>query len=162
LQLDRLRRRPLDLLLDPADDLLHRPQQAAGGPPRFEDLADEEGGGRLAVGPGHPDHLQLAARLAPEARRQRRHRRPGAGHHQLRRRHLELALDDQRRRPVGHRPRPELVAVDPLPRHAEEQRPGVDFATVVGKRRHLDGGVAEDPGGLNRAGKLVKPHLPAV
>ena len=32
LQVDRLRRGPLDLLLDPADHLLHRPQQPAGTP----------------------------------------------------------------------------------------------------------------------------------
>ena len=85
LQVDRLRRRPLDLLLDPADDLLHRAQQPARDPGRLEDLADQERRRRLAVGPGHPDDPQLRRRVAPEARRQRRHRRPRVGDHDLRR-----------------------------------------------------------------------------
>ena len=66
LQVDRLRRRPLDLLLDPADHLLHRPQQPALDPRRLEDLADQERRRRLAVGPGDPDHPQLRGRVALE------------------------------------------------------------------------------------------------
>ena len=68
-------------------------------PGRLEDLADQEGGRRLAVGAGHADHPQPRRRVALEARRQRRHRRPRVGDHDLRHRQLQLALDDQRRRP---------------------------------------------------------------
>ena len=64
LQVDRLRRGPLDLLLDPADHLLHGPQQAALDPRRLEHLPQQEGGGRLAVGPGDPGDPQLRRRVA--------------------------------------------------------------------------------------------------
>ncbi len=105
----------IDLLLDPADHLLDRPQQPAPDPGRLEDLAHEEGGRRLAVGPGDPDHPQLGRRVAPEARRQRRHRRPRVGDHDLRHLQLQLALDHQRRRPAATAAG-RIVAVDLLAR----------------------------------------------
>ncbi len=96
---------------------------------RLEDLAQQEGGRRLAVGPGDPDHPQLGRRVAPEARRQRRHRRP-----RVRRPPPAARPARARARPPAP-PRPastarggELVPVGLLARHAEEQRPRPDLA----------------------------------
>ena len=60
LQVDRLGRGPLDLLDHAADDLLHRAEQPASRAGRLEDLADQEGRRRLAVGAGDPDHVSSA------------------------------------------------------------------------------------------------------
>ena len=92
------------------------PSSPQRNPGRLEDLPDQEGGGRLPVRPGHPDHPQLRRRVAPEPSRQRRHRRPRVGDHHLRHRHLQLPLDDQRRRPSLDRPRPQTHAHRPSPR----------------------------------------------
>ena len=106
LEVDRLRGRALDLLLDRADHLLDGAQQARLDRRRLEHLAEQEGGRRLAVGAGDPRHPQLGRRVAVEARRDRRHRRPRVGDHDLRHPQLgQLALDDQRRG-AGVRPPP--------------------------------------------------------
>ena len=142
LQVDRLRRRPHDLLLDPADHLLHRPEQPALDAGRLEDLADQEGGGRLAVGPGDPDDPQLAPsdrpRTAPPAAPSppARRRPPPAA--------PRLAAPARPPAPPPRpRPRPaEVVPVDLLPGHAEEQRPGPDLAAVVGELSNPNRAVA--------------------
>ncbi len=46
----------------------------------LEDVADEEGGRRLAVGAGDADDAQLGSRVAVEAHRGVRHRRAGVAH----------------------------------------------------------------------------------
>ena len=163
LQVDRLRRRPHHLLLDPADDLLHRPQQAALRPGRLEDLAQEEGGRRLAVGAGDADHLQPRRRVALEARRQRRHRRPRVGDHDLRRADRQLALDHQRRRPRLDHVDGEVVAVDARAGDAEEERAGPRLAAVEGEVGDLGGAVADDPVDPGHCrDKLVQPHCAPI
>src|SRR5215218_8597441 len=52
LQVDRLRRRVLGRLLDATDDLPHGAEQPRLDARRREQVADEEGRRRLAVGPG--------------------------------------------------------------------------------------------------------------
>ena len=55
LEVDRLGRRALDLLLDPADDPLHGPEQAGLDARRASRTwRTQEGGGRLAVRAGDP------------------------------------------------------------------------------------------------------------
>ena len=108
-------------------------------PGRLEDLADQEGGRRLAVGAGDPDHPQLA-------RSGRRRTRAASGAIAARASatttcgtaELERALDDQRRRARLDRRARELVPVALLARHAEEQRPRPDLAAVVGELGDLD------------------------
>ena len=160
LQVDRLGRRPLDLLLDPADHLLDRAQQPALDAGRLEDLAEQEGGRRLAVGAGDPDDPQLRGRVALEARRQRRHRRPRVGDHDLRHRRARARA----RRPAPPpRPRPPAAANSCpsafSPAHAEEQRPRPDLAAVVGEGGDLDRRVADGPPRLERRrASCVQPH----
>ena len=74
LQIDGLRRRAQDLVLDPADHALHRAQQAGLAPVGFEQRPDEERRGGLAVGPGDADGRQARRRIPVEARGDRRHR----------------------------------------------------------------------------------------
>ena len=123
---------------------------------RLEHLAEQEGGRRLAVGAGDPGDPQLRGRVAVEARRDRRHRRPRVGDQHLRDLELgKLALDDQRRGSRLDRGGGELVPVGLLARDAEEERPRLDPAAVVGEPRDLDrAGVADDPLGLGRGGEL--------
>ena len=150
LQVDRLRRGPLDLLLHPADHLLHRPQQPALDPRRLEDLPDQEGSGRLPVRPGDPrppsapqsGRPRTAPPTAPSPPARRRTTTCGTAK-------LQLPLDDQADRPGLNRRGGELVPIDLLPGHAEEQRPGLDLAAVVGqssRRSPTASGIADDLG----------------
>ena len=83
------------------------PSSPQRSPGRLEDLADQEGGRRLAVGPGDPDDPQLGGRIAAEARRDRRHRRPRVGDQHLRRPRARARA----RRPAPRpRPRPRPAA----------------------------------------------------
>ena len=167
LQVDRLRRRPLDLLGPSSDDLLDRPEQSTAEPRRFEDRADEEGGGGLAVGTGDPDHAELGARIAEPAGRNRRHRPPRVGDDQLRYVEIELPLGDQRGGPRRDHVGSEVVAVGGVPDDAEEEGPGADLPAVEGDVADLGRSVPTgDPGGnvaRERPGKefgaeLVEPH----
>ena len=134
LQIDRLRRRPLDLLLDPADDLPHRPQQPALHPRRLQHLPNQEGSGRLPIRPGNPNDPQLRRRIPPKPSRQRRHSRPRIRDHNLSHSQIQLPLDHQRHRPSLNSRRSKLMPIDLLPRHAEEQRPGPNFPAVISER----------------------------
>ena len=62
-----------------------------------------------------------------------RHRRARVRDDELRHREVERALDDERDRAVRDRLRREIVAVGALARDAEEERPGVGGARVVGE-----------------------------
>ena len=142
LQVDRLRRRPLDLLLDPADHLLHRPQQPALDPRRLEDLPHQEGRRRLPIRPGDPDHPQLRRRIPIEPRRQRRHRRPRVRNDHLR--HLQLRAPARPPAPAPPPPPPpaRTHAHRPSPR---ARRRTASRAPLFGCRkpgRYLDGAVA--------------------
>ncbi len=130
LQVDRLRGGPLDRLRRPADDLLDRAEQAGADAGPLEDRADEKGGRRLPVRPGHADHAELGARIAEEPRRDRCHRRPRVGDDELRNGDVERALDDERHGAGLDDGGREVVAVGGAPGHAEEQRPGPDRAAV--------------------------------
>jgi hypothetical protein len=145
LQVDRLRGRPLDLLLDPADDLPHRAEHSALDPRRLENRANQERGGRLPVRPGDPDHPQLRARIGKESSRQRSHRSPCVGNHHLRHGQIQLPLNHQRHSPSLDSGRGELMPIDLLTRHAKKQRSGPNFSAVISKRLDLDGTVSHDP-----------------
>ncbi len=115
LQVDRLRSRPLDLLLHPADHLPHRPQQPALDPSRLEHLPDQERRGRLPVRPRDPHNPQLRRRIPPEPSRQRRHSRPRIGHNHLRHVQIQLPLDHKPHRPGLNGGRPQTHAHRPSP-----------------------------------------------
>ena len=164
LQVDRLRRRALDRLLDPADDPLHGSQQARLHADALEDVADQEGGRRLAVGAGDPGDPQLVGRVLVEADRGVRHRRPRVADHRLD--HVRLELEPRAR------PRPRLApawtasganscpsAVSPG--IAKNSVPGPGAPAVVGEARDLDPRV---PGDLDHVGageQLSKLHPPS-
>ena len=59
LEVDRLGRRPFDLLLHAPHDALDRAEQAALDPGRVEQVPDEERRGGLAVRPGDADDGEL-------------------------------------------------------------------------------------------------------
>ena len=133
LQVDRLRRRPLDLLLDPADDLLHRPQQPGLDPRGLEDVPDQEGGGRLAVGAGDPGDPQLRGRVAQKrAAIGAIAARASATRTWVTPRSRCRSTTSAAAAASTARAR-ELVPVRALPGNAEEQRAGLDRATVVGE-----------------------------
>ena len=67
---------------------------------------------------------QLRGRVAPEAHRDRRHRRARVGDPHLGHRQVEASLDDQRRGAALDRRGGEVVAVRALPADAEEEVPG--------------------------------------
>ena len=92
LEVDRLGRRPLHLLLRAADDPLDRSEQP-GLPPRpLQQVAYEEGGRRLAVRAGDAHHVELGGGIAVEARRRGTHRGPHVVHHELGHPELQPAL----------------------------------------------------------------------
>ena len=99
LQLDRLRRRALDLLVHTAHDPLDGAQQPGLDALALEDVADQEGGRGLAVGAGDPGDAQLGGGIAVEADRGVRHRRAGIADLDLDhvRVELERTLDDDGR-----------------------------------------------------------------
>ena len=68
LEIDRLGRRPLDLLLHAADHLLHGPEEPGPDPLGLEHVPDQEGGRRLAVGAGDPGDPQARAVGSPQKR----------------------------------------------------------------------------------------------
>jgi hypothetical protein len=126
LEVDRLRRRALDLLLHASHHALHGSEQpglAAGG---LEQVADEEGRGGLAVRPCDAHHVQLGRRVVIKARGGGPHRGADVVHHHVRHAQLERALRDERRGPPLHRIRSEIMAVRAEARHAKKERPRGD------------------------------------
>ncbi len=137
LQLDRLRGRAGHRTLLTADHRLDRAQQSAPAGTRFQQRPHQVCSSRLAVGPRHPHHRQLACRLAVEARRHRRHRRTRRLHQHLRHAHAQPPLHHQRRRARPHRLHREVVAVSAKAAHAEEQIPRPHHAAVIGQAGDL-------------------------
>ena len=158
LQVDRLRRRALDLLLDPADNLPHGPQQPAPDARRLEDLPHKERRRRLPVGPRHPDDPQLLAGRPEEPSRHRRHRRPRVRYHDLRHTQIKLFLNHKSHRPPLNGALGKHMPIDLLPRHTEEQAPRLDPAAVVSKSLHIDGGVPNDPRPFNLRDQRCQSH----
>ena len=108
-------------------------------PGRLEDLADQEGGRRLAVGAGDPDDPQLRAsdrrRSAPRPAPSppaRRRPRPAARRASSSRSTTSAAAPASTT--CGANSCPSAL----LPGHAEEQRPGPRLAAVVGEIGDLD------------------------
>ena len=66
LQVDRLRRRPLDLVLDAADHALDGAEQPGRAAVGLEQRAHQEGRRRLAVRPGDADDRERGRRVAVE------------------------------------------------------------------------------------------------
>ena len=109
----------------------------------------------LPLVPVTADDAELGGRVAPEAGGDRRHRRPRVGDERPGcTGQVELALDDQRRRPGLDRRRREVVAVGVLADDAEEERPGADPAAVVGEARDIDAGVADEARGIEPSDQL--------
>ena len=151
LQVDRLRRRALDRLLDAADDPLDGAEQAASGRPARSRISRiRKARRRLAVGAGDPGDAQLGGRVAVEARRRaapspRARRRPATcGTAQL-----ERPLDDQgrgaglRRLPArsrGRRPCMPGTQKNRAPgstRRLSKARPVISIAGVAGDLDHV-------------------------
>ena len=133
LQVDRLGRGAEDRPVLPADDRLHRPQQAALHAARFQQRPHQICRGGLAVGARHPEHGKLPRGIAVEARRHRPHRCTGRSHEDLRHTQAERTLDHQRRRTCLHRLHSVVVAIAALAGHAEEQRTRPHPAAVIGE-----------------------------
>ena len=143
LQVDRLGRRPLDLLLRPRRPPAS-PSPAARTAPRPP---------RGSPGAGTPWSSSRSSRSP------RRPSAPPSGRRRSAPRAAPSPPARPRRRPAGPRARSsrsttsptapastaaggEVVPIHPLPGHAEEQRPGLDPAAVVGKVGDLDVEVA--------------------
>ena len=99
------------------------PSKPGRHPRRLEDLADQEGRGRLAVGPGHPHHLQLRRSDLPRSAPPKAPWPPA----RPRPRPGQRGRSSSRSTTSADGPgldclRGELVPVRLLPGHAEEQR----------------------------------------
>ena len=145
LQVDRLGGGAGDGTLGPADEGRDGAQQPARASRGLQQRAHEEGGGRLAVGAGYADDVQLGSRVAEEARGDRPHRSARGGDEHLGHAESQRTLDDERGRPRLHGRGGEVVAVAAQARDTEEQRPGRDPTAVVGQALDLDraGGCSE-------------------
>jgi hypothetical protein len=158
LQVDRLRGRPLDLLLDATDDALDRPQEPSLNPLRLQDVTNQEGRRRLPVGAGDPGDPEGGGRIAPEPHRDRRHRRPRVGDHHLGNGQLEAALDHQRRGAALDRRGSEVVAVGPLTANTEEERSRSHPGAVVGERGDVRVLIPLDAGEVHADDELAELH----
>ena len=97
--------------------------------------------------PGDGRDLELVRRAAEEPGRRLRHGEPGVGDHDLRHARGHGVLDDERSGSCLDRPPRELVPVEPLTAHAEEESTRLDGARVVREIGDLD---AEVPDNLAR------------
>ena len=138
LEVDRLGGRALYLLLDAGDDSFDGAEQAAPVPGRLEQVPDQEGRRRLAVGAGDADQLHLRRRIAIEAGRRWAHRSAHVVDHHLGHTEPERALADERRRAARDRVGSEVVAVRAESGHAKKERPRGDALARVGESRDLD------------------------
>ena len=138
LEVDRLGRRALHLLLHSPDHAFDRSEQAAAPAACLEQVADQEGGGGLAVRAGDADHFELRGRIPVEARRNGSHGRADVVDDQLRHSQPEPALAYERDRSALDRIGGEIVAVGPKAGHAKKERPWRDALARVGEARYLD------------------------
>ncbi len=146
-EVDRLRGRADRRVRLAADPGLDRPEQARLAAGRAEDRVEHEGGRRLAVRPGDGRDLELVRRTAEEPWRRLRHGEPGVGDHDLWHARGHGVLDDERSGSRLDRPPSQLVPVEPLTAHAEEESTRLDGAGVVREIGDLD---AEVPDNLAR------------
>ena len=121
LEVDRLRGRAAGFGLDPADDLHHRPDQP--GPPagRFEDVPQQDRSRGLPVGPGYAGDREFTGWMIVEGHCDLRHRRPGVRNDDLRNPETGRSLADKGDRPGRNGIRSEVVSVEPLAGHTEEE-----------------------------------------
>ena len=138
LEVDRLGRGALDLLLHPADDPLDGAEQAGLVPGGLEQVPDEERGRRLAVRAGDAHHVEPGGRISVEASRRGAHGGAHVVDHDLRDAQVQPALGDERHRAPFHGLGSELVPVTREARHAKKQRPWGDAVGGVRERRDLD------------------------
>ena len=146
-EVDRLRGRADRRVRLAADPGLDRPEQAGLPAGRAEDRVEHEGGRRLAVRPGDGRDLELVRGTAEEPWRRLRHGEPGVGDHDLGHARGHGVLDDERGGSRLDRPPGQLVPVEPLTAHAEEESTRLDGARVVREIGDLD---AEVPDNLAR------------
>ena len=138
LEVDRLRRRAQDLVLDAADHALDGAQQARLASAGLQERAHEKRRRGLAVGPGDAHGGEVCRGVSVEARGGGRHR--GAHRRDLDLGHASAggALDHERDRTPGDGVGREIVPVARVAGHAEEQGPVGDEPVVVGERGDLD------------------------
>jgi hypothetical protein len=160
LQIQSFRRRALNRAFASADDRRDGPQETRLGPAGLEQRPDQVRRRGLAVGPRHAEQLEPRGGSAVELVGDRTHRTADGRHDELRRVEVELALDDQRRRPGGERLRRVACAVHVEAADAEEERSGLHLPAVVGEGAHF--GVGRQPAG-GRGCEIAQPHrVPSV
>jgi hypothetical protein len=141
-----------------ADPRFDRTEQARLAARRIEDRIEHERGRRLPVRPRDTRDLELVSRAAEEDGGGLGHRQPRVGDHELRHARRDGMLDDERRGACVDRPPGQLVPVEALASHAEEERPRPHRARVVREIRYLD---AEIPDNLARGegfGNVLELH----
>ena len=112
----------------------------------------------LPLVPVTPTTAQLRGRVAGEAGGGLRHRGAHVLDLDLRHAEPERPADHERRRATRDRVRREVMPVAGEAGDAEEQRPGLDLAVVVGEARDLDvGAVAEQLAQRHRAESMGAP-----
>ena len=158
LEVDRLGGRSLDLLLLPAHDALDGTQEPRPGALGLENVANQKGRRGLPVRASDSDDPKRSRRILPEANRDRRHRGAGVGNRHLGHRQVQMTLDHQRRgAPLDGRGG-EIVAVGPLPLHAEEEPAGLHPARVIGEGRDVSVRVPRDAGQFGAGEQLPELH----
>jgi hypothetical protein len=154
LQVDRLGSRSLHIALVAADHALDGAEQTGLQSGRFEQLADQERGGGLAVGAGHAGDLQRRGRVGVERRGGGRHRLAHRWHEDLRHAEAQPALDDERDRAAPDRVGSVVMAVAREPRDTEKQGARFCGPVVVGEVSDLD----VPRRGRGTGNHLVQPH----
>src|ERR671911_843448 len=138
LEVDGLGRRALHLLLHSSHHALHRAEEPRSATGCLEQVADQEGGRGLAVGPGYANHVELGRRVSVEACGGGPHRGADVVHDHVRHAELQRALRDQRRGAAVHRVWSEIVAVRAKAGDAKKERPRSDALAGIGEVRDLD------------------------
>lgn len=140
LQVDRLGRGALHLVLDAADHALDGSEQVGLAATGLEQRPHQESRGRLAFGSRDPDGLKLGGGIAVESGCGGRHHRANAVYPHLGDCYVELAFNHERYSASFDGVRREVVTVPGEPGYAKEERPGNDLAVVVGEVCDLDAG----------------------